>query len=83
MNDQAIKPCPFCGKPKEPQTCFSAGDMADAQAKAAQVEREECAIAAESEALSEPDSGNESDRAYNIAIAHAAKAIRMRGKETK
>ena len=68
-----------------PQTCFSAGDMADAQAKAAQVEREECAkvlddVGARLQTDNEPD---EFWRGVGATVEACEIAIRMRGKETK
>ena len=66
-------------------TCFSAGDMADAQAKAAQVEREECAkvlddVGARLQTDNEPD---EFWRGVGATVEACEIAIRMRGKEMK
>ena len=61
-----------------PQTCFSAADMADAAAKAAQVEREECARLCDS--LTE---GFAATTTWDSAVLNCSQHIRMRGKETK
>lgn len=65
--DDDEKPIPLYAAPP---TCFSAADMADAQAKAAQVEREECARACDMLA--------HEWRGANSQLVACAKAIRSR-----
>lgn len=68
-------------KPNETQTGFSAGDMADAQAKAAQVEHEECAKKAES--LGADLAVLNHENAMQFAGKAIASALRMRGEVPK
>lgn len=67
--EEACHSCAQVYSYSQMQAAYSAGQRA---------EREACIQAVEAESLAEPDVFGEGDHAYNLAIRHAAAAIRNR-----